>query len=49
MTEHNTACAWEDLPDQEQIYLWWDYNFANPDDPVSFQTFDEMMQGFTFE
>ena len=49
MTKHNTVRTWEDLTDQEQVYMWWDYNFANPDDPVSFPTFDEMMQGFTFE
>ena len=49
MTKHNTVRTWEDLTDQEQVCMWWDYNFANPDDPVSFPTFDEMMQGFTFE
>ena len=49
MTKHNIIRTWEDLTDQEQVYMWWDYNFANPDDPISFPTFNEMMQGFTFE
>lgn len=49
MTKHNTIRTWEDLTDQEQICMWWDYNFANPDDPVSFPIFNEMMQGFIFE
>ena len=40
---------WNELTNQEQIYLWWDYNAANPDEQVSFFEFDEMMQGFTFE
>ena len=49
MTKHSTFQTWEDLTDQEQVYMWWDYNAANPDDPVSFPIFNEMMQGFTFE
>ena len=49
MAENNVARTWEDLTDQEQVYMWWDYNAANPDEPVSFLTFDEMMTGFTFE
>ena len=48
MTKHNTVITWEDLNDQEQVYLWWDYNASNPEEPVSFSVFDEMMQGFTF-
>lgn len=49
MTIHNTEFTWEDLSDQEQVYLWWDYNAENPENPVSFSTFDEMMKGFIFE
>jgi hypothetical protein len=41
-------CEWNQLNNVEQVYLWWEYNAANPDDPISFSDFDEMMQGFTF-
>lgn len=49
MIKHNTVIAWEDLSDQEQIYLWWGYNAANPENEISFSEYDEMMQGFIFE
>lgn len=39
MVENKIARTWEDLTDQEQIYMWWNYNAANPDDPVSFPDF----------
>ena len=43
---------WNELTNQEQIYLYWDYCANIPDcdeEPISFSEFDEMMQGFTFE
>lgn len=50
MTIHNTTFTWEDLSDQEQIYLYWDYCAAVPEDEqISFSEYDEMMRGFTFE
>lgn len=49
MTKHNTFQTWEDLTDQEQVYMWWDYNTANPENEISFSEFDEMMAGFIFE
>ena len=48
MTEYMTTRAWEDLTDQEQVYMWWEYNAANPNDEISFSEFDEMMAGFVF-
>ena len=39
---------WNELTDQEQVYMWWEYN-ANSEEEISFSEFDEMMQGFTFE
>lgn len=49
MTKHNTFQTWEDLTDQEQVYMWWDYNAANPENEISFSEFNEMMVGFIFE
>lgn len=49
MAKHNTYIAWEDLSDQEQVYLWWDYNAANPENEISFSEYDKMMQGFIFK
>jgi hypothetical protein len=49
MTKHNTVRMWEDLTDQEQVYMWWDYNAANPENEISFSEFNEMMTGFIFE
>lgn len=41
---------WEELDNQTQIYLYWDYCAATPEnEQVSFLEFDRMMQGFTFE
>ena len=44
---------WEDLSNEEQIYLYWQYSsdsdLRNDDKPISFSEFSEMMQGFTFE
>lgn len=40
---------WNQLTDQEQIYLYWEYCASNDDKKISFFEFDEMMQGFTFE
>lgn len=40
---------WNQLNNQEQVYMWWEYNVANPEEEISFSEFDEMMQGFTFE
>ena len=48
MTEYKITRAWEDLTDQEQVYMWWEYNAANPNDEISFSEFDEMMQEFVF-
>lgn len=50
MTKHNTILMWEDLDDQTQINLYWDYCAATPKtEQISFSEFDEMMQGFTFK
>lgn len=50
MITHNTIIHWEDLNDQEQIYMYWEYCAATPEnEQISFSEFDEMMQGFTFE
>ena len=49
MTKHNTFRTWEDLTDQEQVYMWWDYSAANPDNEISFSEYNEMMTGFIFE
>lgn len=39
---------WEQLDNQTQIYLYWDYCAATPEtEQISFSEFDEMMQGFT--
>lgn len=40
---------WNELTDQEQVYMWWEYNASNPEDEISFSEFDEMMQGIYFE
>lgn len=40
---------WNELTNEEQVYLWWDYNAANPEEEISFSEFDEMMQGIYFE
>ena len=41
---------WEELDNQSQIYLYWEYCAAAPEnEQISFSEFDEMMQGFTFE
>lgn len=47
MSIHNTVTVWEDLSDQEQVYLWWEYNAANDED-ISFEEFNELMAGFIF-
>ena len=40
---------WNELSNQDQVYLWWEYNADVPEnEEISFQEFDEMMQGFTF-
>lgn len=50
MTKHNTFQTWEDLTDQEQIYLYWDYCAATPEtEQISFSEYNEMMTGFIFE
>lgn len=36
---------WNQLTDEEQIYLYWEYCAANDDDEILFSDFDEMMQG----
>lgn len=38
---------WENLTDQEQVYLYWEYCAANEEDTISFSEFNEMMEGFT--
>ena len=40
---------WNELTNEEQVYLWWEYNAANPEEEISFSEFDEMMQGIYFE
>jgi len=41
---------WEQLDNQSQIYLYWDYCAATPEtEQISFSEFDEMMQGIYFE
>jgi hypothetical protein len=46
MTEHNTITYWEDLTDQAQIYMYWEYCASLPEtDQITFQEFDEMMTG----
>ncbi len=40
---------WEELDNQSQVYLYWDYCATTPEnEQISFSEFDEMMQGFTF-
>ena len=42
---------WENLPSEEQIRIYWDYqaNILDLDeDGISFSEFDEMMQGYIF-
>ena len=40
---------WEEMDNQTQIFLYWDYCAAIPEtDQISFEEFNEMMQGFTF-
>ena len=38
---------WENLNDQAQIYLYWEYCAANPENEISFSEFNEMMEGLT--
>lgn len=38
---------WEELNNENQIYLYWDYLAANPDDEISFEEFNELMEGIT--
>jgi len=41
---------WEQLDNQSQIYLYWEYCAATPEtEQISFSEFDEMMKGLTFE
>ena len=47
--------TWEQLSDQEQIYLYWEYCCGpcyNPEkqdvEPIPFEQFDETMKGFVF-
>ena len=41
---------WEQLDNQSQIYLYWDYCAATPEtEQISFSEFNEMMQGVYFE
>lgn len=40
---------WNELTDEEQVRLWWEYDAANPEEEISFSEFDEMMQGIYFE
>ena len=41
---------WEELDNQSQIYLYWDYCAETPEtEQISFSEFDEMMQGIYFE
>lgn len=41
---------WNELTNQEQIYLYWEYCAATPEtEQISFSEYDEMMQGFIFE
>ena len=43
MSIHNSA--WYNLSDQEQIYLYWEYNASLPEnDQISFSEFDKMMR-----
>lgn len=34
---------WNELTDQEQIYMYWGY-LENTDEEISFQEFDEIMR-----
>lgn len=38
---------WNELTDEEQIRLWWEYNIS--EEEISFSEFNEMMQGIYFE
>ena len=39
--------AWHNLSDQEQIYLYWEYNASLPEnEQISFSEFDEIMQEY---
>ena len=41
---------WDQLDNQSQIYLYWDYCAATPEtEQISFSEFDEMMRGIYFE
>ena len=40
---------WEDLENDSQVYLYWDYCASLPEnESISFQEFNEMMKGFVF-
>lgn len=39
---------WNELTDEEQVRLWWEYD-TNSEEEISFPEFDEMMQGIYFE
>lgn len=40
---------WNELTDEEQVRLWWEYDAANSEEEISFSEFNEMMQGIYFE
>ena len=40
---------WENLTNQEQVYLYWQYLDECDDDPISFSEFDELMKGITIQ
>ena len=39
---------WEELDNMSQIYLYWEYLAANETETISFEEFNEMMEGFVF-
>lgn len=38
---------WNEMTDQEQVYLWWEFQAGQSEDeePITFEDFDEMMRG----
>lgn len=40
---------WEELTNEQQIRIFWAMGIEDDNNVISFQEFDEMMQGFTFE
>lgn len=36
---------WEELDDQMQIYLYWEFRITNPEIKISFTDFDKIMTG----